>query len=240
MTGLDPIPADFAATRKSLHQLAFFAVSPARYRKVGKMGLRATTGGFGTPLFGGEVARVEGIQLVHETEGGIATAFITTVGEATRFFGFDYDPDWFTDFHDPLAPADPDAELRIDEPGSAALGNWFEFGSRSLESLRAHGGEDDDVSEVQLWPEHFDLATELGDADASSRASYGASPGDDAHDQPYLYVAAWGEIDRARHYWNDEAFNGASLGFEELLASADPGQSALDFFLEGYRSLHAG
>jgi hypothetical protein len=239
VTGLDALPAEFEATRASMHQLAYFALSPARYRRVGKMGLRATTGGFGTPVFDGELARVEEIQLVHESGEGIATALISTVREATRFLGVDYDPDWFTDFKDPLTPVDPDSDLDIDESASVALGNWFDFGARSLEALRTHGGEDDDVSEVQLWPEHFDLATELGDADRGGRASYGASPGDAAHNQPYVYVAAWGEIDRAVRYWNDRAFNGASLGHEDLLASVDPVQTAVDFFLEGYRLLHA-
>ena len=43
----------------------------------------------------------------------------------------------------------------------------------------------------QIWPEHFDLACELGDADAGTRANYGASPGDSAIAQPYLYVGPW-------------------------------------------------
>ena len=42
----------------------------------------------------------------------------------------------------------------------------------------------------QIWPEHFDLACELG-ADAGTRARYGASPGDAAIPQPYLYVGPW-------------------------------------------------
>ena len=38
---------------------------------------------------------------------------------------------------------------------------------------------------VQLWPEHFDLATTIDEV------NYGGSPGDDGHPLPYLYVGPW-------------------------------------------------
>ncbi|MFZ0014315.1 MAG: hypothetical protein WAL25_09395, partial [Acidimicrobiia bacterium] len=92
---------------------------------------------------------------------------------------------------------------------------------------------------VQLWPEHFDPATELGDSEKGQRASFGASPGDDAHPMPYVYVSPWGEVDRSERYWNDDAFGGSSLGYGELASSDDPVGMAVDFLLEGYRRLHA-
>ena len=98
---------------------------------------------------------------------------------------------------------------------------------------------DDDVSEVQLWPEHFDPAIEMGRQDRGRRASYGGSPGDPAHPHPYLYVSAWGDIDRSNAYWNDDAFNGSSLGYAELARAEDPVQTALDFLLRGYGILHS-
>ncbi len=237
---LQPLPPTFATTRDALHQIAFFAIAPARYHAVGRMGLRATPGGFGTPEYGGKVARVEGDLLVFENEGNIATQTITTVREAANFFGVDYQVEWFADFHDPLAPADPDAPLAVDAEASRALGEWFAFGTDVLNALRAQGTEDDDISEVQLWPEHFDPATELGDYEKGQRASFGASPGDANHDGPYLYVAAWSEIDRSNPYWNDEHFNGASLGYAELAAASDPAARGLDFLVQGYRILHGG
>ena len=120
------------------------------------------------------------------------------------------------------------------------LGEWFAYGFAVLNRLREHGVQDDDVSEVQLWPEHFDPATELGDYEKGERASFGASPGDDDHRAPYLYVSAWSDIDRSNPYWNDQSFNGASLSYEELRAAADPVRMGLDFLLEGYRILHGG
>lgn len=237
---LNPVPENLTETREALHHLAFFAVSPARYKTVGRMGLKDTPGGFGTPEFEGRVARVDGGLLVHEKNGNVATQSISTVRAAAEFFGFDYDQDWFADWHDPVAPGDPDRSLTVDEDASRFLGEWFAFGFDVLNRLREHGVDGDDVSEVQLWPEHFDPATELGDFEKGERASFGASPGDGNHPAPYLYVAAWSEVDRSNPYWNNETFNGASISYDDLRAFADPAQAGLDFLLEGYRILHGG
>ncbi len=235
----DKLPENFAVTRDALHQIAFFAIAPARYEAVGRMGLKAAPGGFGTPEFDGQVARVEGTLLVHESGGHVATQDITTVRAAAEFFGLDYEVDWFPDFHDPLAAVDPDQALTVDREAALALGEWFGFGFAVLNRLRRHGRDGDDVSEVQLWPEHLDPATELGDRERGERASFGASPGDAAHPEPYLYVAAWSELDRSNDFWNDASFNGASLGYASLREVDDPVDRGLEFLLEGYRALHA-
>lgn len=234
---LSQLPSGFVTTRNALHQVAFFAVSPARYRAVGRMGLRPTHHGFGTPEFEGRVIRVQGDMLVDEQHDGSASQTITSVRDACTFLGIDYEVDWYQTFRDPLNPVDPDARLEVDEDAARSLGDWFGFGFDVLETLRSYGSPDDDVSTVQLWPEHFDPAIEMGREEAGLRASYGLSPGDPAHDDPYVYVAAWGEIDRSNDYWNDEAFNGSSLEYAELVASPDPAKKALDFLLEGHRIL---
>ncbi|MGH8873046.1 MAG: hypothetical protein ACRDWS_13870 [Acidimicrobiia bacterium] len=236
---LGPLPDDFQFARDQLHQIAFYAVAPARYAVEGRMGLRATPGGFGTPEYDGRVSRVEGHLLVHEQGGNIATQTITTIRAAAEFFGVVYDVDWFTDFRDPLPAMNPDGPLKVGEPPGKALGDWYRFGFDVLEELRGHGTETDEVSEVQLWPEHFDAATELGSSDHGRRATYGASPGDKGHLEPYLYVSAWSDIDRANLYWNDRHFNGASLPFITLLEAEDQTRVALDFFLQGYRILRS-
>lgn len=236
---LSPLPPDFSATRDALHQIAFFAIAPARYKAMGRMGLKAMPGGFGTPEFDGRVARVEGEFLVHEQEGNISTQQITTTRAAAEFFGVEYEVEWFKDFHDPLTPADPDESLDVDRLAALALGMWFEYGFDVLNRLREQGDDSDEVTEVQLWPEHFDPATELGDKDQGQRASFGASPGDSANPEPYIYVAAWSDVDRSNDYWNNESFNGASLGYEELASADNPIERGLEFLLEGYRILHA-
>lgn len=230
---LASLPAAFVDTRDALHQLAFFAVAPVRYEAVGRMGLRSTPGGFGTPQFEGRVARVEDDLLVFTRDGNTASRTITTVRDAAKFFGRDYETEWFPDFHDPVEPVDPDRPLGIDLESARALANWFAYGFDLLERLRGHGY----ASEVQLWPEHFDAATEIGDEEAGQRAGYGASPGDADHPEPYLYVSAWGEIDRSDPYWNDESFNGASLAYAELAGAEDPMERGLEFLLAGYRAL---
>ncbi len=90
-----------------------------------------------------------------------------------------------------------------------------------------------------MWAEHFDPPVEIGDAEARTRASNGASPGDTAHDEPYLYVTAWGEIERSDPYWNDEAFNGTSISHAALAANDDPRRTALTFLREGLGRLRA-
>lgn len=236
---LNALPPNFADTRDALHQIAFFAIAPARYKATGRMGLEAAPAGFGTPEFDGRVARVEGDLLVHEKDGNVATQQITTVRAAAVFFGVDYEVEWFQDFHDPLDPMDPDEPLQVHREAALALGRWFNFGFEVLNRLREHGRDGDDVTEVQLWPEHFDPATELGDQEKGQRASFGASPGDSANPEPYVYVSAWSEVDRSNDFWNNDSFNGASLGYGELVSADDPVERALDFLLEGYRILHA-
>jgi hypothetical protein len=232
---LAPLPERFSQTRDALHQIAFFVLGPVRYEAVGRMGLQPAPGGFGTPEFDGRLTRVEGETLVDEQADQIASQTISTVRAAAEFVGIEYQVNWYEDFHDPPAPLDPDSPLDVDDTAARALGEWFNFGFEVLGLLRGHS---DDASEVQLWPEHFDAATELGSEEKGQRASYGASPGDGSHHEAYLYVSAWGEIDRSNRYWNDESFNGASLGYSALMSAADPVDAALDFLLEGYRSLH--
>lgn len=233
-----PLPGSFGTTRDHLHQLAYFALSPARHGAEGRMGLRATPGGFGTPEFEGRVARVDGSLLVHEEGGNVATREISTVRAAAEFFGGAYVEVWFEDFKDPLTPIGPDVALSVDADDSHLIGAWFEFGFEVLDSFRSDSQAADDASSTQIWPEHFDAAMETGDPESGKRASYGFSPGDEAHREPYIYVAAWGEIDRSNTYWNDEAFNGSSLGYAELAASPDPVELALRFLRDGYRILN--
>ena len=48
---MDDLPPTFTATRNGLHRLACFVISPARKARTGRIGLRATGDGFGTPPF---------------------------------------------------------------------------------------------------------------------------------------------------------------------------------------------
>jgi hypothetical protein len=81
---------------------------------------------------------------------------------------------------------------------------------------------------VQLWPEHFDLSTDFGDAGAGTRANYGASPGDDRIPEPYLYAGPW-DVARRTGVFAAHPF-GAALTYGELLAAGDPEGAAREFF----------
>ena len=93
--------------------------------------------------------------------------------------------------------------------------------------MRADATEADAPARVQIWPEHFDIAVDLGPK--SQRANYGGSHGDAGHPEPYLYVGPFEP--RQGEFWN-EPF-GASLSYKQLLDGADP----VAFFREGRRLL---
>lgn len=237
---LRSLPAAYVDTRDALHQVAFFVLGPVRYLAEGRMGLQAAPGGFGTPRFDGRrIARVEGESIVLEESDEVASQTITTVRAAADLVGIEYRVDWFADFHDPLQPIDPDSPLGVDDASSRALGQWFNFGFEVLERLCGHAVEGDDVTDVQLWPEHFDPAIELGREDEGRRASFGASPGDSGHQEPYVYVAPWGAVDESDPYWNSTSFKGSLLGYSDLASADDPVATALEFLLAGSRILHA-
>jgi hypothetical protein len=125
----------------------------------------------------------------------------------------------------------------VDLSAARALGDFYGFACSVLEQIRADEG-DGDPSIVQLWPEHFDLAIELGSEKAGQRANFGASPGDGDHDEPYLYVGPW-SAEVSGELWNATAFTGAELRYSELLEATDQRQTALDFMRERYRALQS-
>lgn len=224
---LERLPERFVTTRRALHAVAEHVLAPARHVATGKIGLRFTRGGFGTPYFGDDrQVRVAGVELV---DGDTAVA-LTTLRAACETAGVE--PGRETGVFTPTTPPDLDAPLDIDAEAAAALGQWYGFCASVLEQLRS---ESPDASRVQLWPEHFDLAVDLGDDAAGQRANYGGSPGDDAHSEPYLYVGPWSS--REGPFWN-EPF-GASLGYHRLLEATNQRDLALEFLRTRRQLLHS-
>jgi hypothetical protein len=171
-----------------------------------EISLRYTRGGFGTPFF---------------EQDGLDCQVRVQHGELVRQRGTE-------ETTERLPP-------EVDETAGAALGDFYGFACSVLEQLRADES-DGDASIVRLWPEHFDIAIELGSESDGQRANFGASPGDEQHPEPYLYVGPWtagisGEL------WNATGFNGAELGYSELLAAEDQRRAALDFMRVRYRAL---
>lgn len=203
-------PDGLAATRVSLHRLAQHVISPTRQRANGKVGLRWTRGGFGTPYFGNDVqVRVAGDVLTVQIGGREQHGRLVTLKDAAEFVGFDLTRQ--------DAAYDTSA-LDVDVAASSWLGELYGFGTSVLEQLRAEAPAGSDPSRVQLWPEHFDLAVEIGDEAAGRRAAYGVSPGDDASPEPYLYVSPWAS----------DGFESAPLA--AILDAPDQRAAALAFF----------
>ena len=123
----------------------------------------------------------------------------------------------------------------VEPATAAALGDFYGFACSVLEQLRADEA-DGDPSLVQLWPEHFDIAIELGSEADGQRANFGASPGDDEHDEPYLYVGPW-TAEISGELWNATGFRGAELRYAELLEAENQRETALEFMRERYRAL---
>jgi hypothetical protein len=227
---LEPAPPTLGVTRTALHRVAEAVIAPARQRANGKIGLRWTLGGFGTPFFGADAQiRIEGGQLVIDAASEERRHPLGTITDAAAAIGFDLKG---------AEEAELDAPLEVDTYASRFLGEWFGFTTSVLEQLRAEAPEESEPSRVQLWPEHFDVAVEIGSEQLEQRAGLGGSPGDDSHPEPYLYVTPWtarpeGEL------WQASGFPGAEMSYAELLAADDQRGAALEFFRARLAALNA-
>jgi hypothetical protein len=210
---LTPLPVSFPATVAALHRVAEQIVAPAR-KPENEIALYATPGGFGTPVFeyagASQQVRVAGAELVHTVGGDERRTPLASL-EAARGLVAD------------LVPGALSTEpLNIDAAAATVLGEWYAFGDAVLAAF-----SDATASEARLWPEHFDLAIEMGEE--PQRANYGFSPGDADHPEPYAYVGPW-TAEVSGEFWNARGFRGAELTYRELLEAADPQAAALAFF----------
>ncbi len=233
----DP-PPELATTRDALHRLAVYVISPARRRATGKIGLRYTYGGFGTPFFGrDEQIRMVGDTLVRQRGDDAITELVDTLAGAAAFVLGDAPDETGAQGFDVPPLGDAAATLPIEPVAAAFLGDWYGFAYSVLEELRSDD-ESTDPSRVQIWPEHFDAAFDcLGEAGAQ-RATFGASPGDAQVTRPYLYVTPWNfEQLAAGPVWNATAFQGAILELPRILDAADQRAAALSFFRDARSAL---
>lgn len=223
----------FRDTRLALHAVAEQVLAAARYRATGRIGLRAIDGGFGTPPYDWngreEELRVVGGELIVRRDHETTTTPLTTLAAAGAAAGIGPNPP--SNVYTPTTDHSADAALAIDPAAASALGAWFGVVWVALEELRNRSGAGDEPSEVQLWPEHFDAAMETGNESRGARGTYGASPGDGPHAEPYLYVELWSDV-APDEFWNDHAFKGASKSYSEVVAEGDVDAAARGFFAQ--------
>jgi hypothetical protein len=212
-------------TRLDLHRVAAHVVARARAEVTGRIGLRATPGGFGTPEFGPDPSRVRvaGARLFHEI---------------ARFAGVELAPE-FSVGRDTPPLGDVDEPMQIDPGASERIGRWFDLTARALDLVVGSLPPFAAPTVAQLWPEHFDLALDVAfdeSSPADRRANLGGSAGDGFHAEPYLYVGPW-TPDRPGDpsFWN--APFGAVLGADEVLGAGDPVGLAARFMRNGLSRL---
>jgi hypothetical protein len=225
---LGPLPPTFTDTRVALHRVAVYVLSPARQRWNGKMALRWSLGGIGTPFFGAdEQVRITGTELVRQRGSEAWAEPITSLAKAAAFV-LDGPPDgaWADKLEVPPV-GEADEDLAVGPDGACLLADWYGFAWSVLEDVRADATSTE-PSRVQLWPEHFDAAFDC--LAPERRATLGASPGDRGSTEPYLYVVSARVADTPSPLWNATAFPGAVLRYEELLDAADQRAAALEFF----------
>jgi hypothetical protein len=168
--------------------------------------------------------RLEPGRLVVARDGAREEAPVTTLRAAAAFvLGGPPDLEYPKDFDVP-EPGDVDAPLALDPAAAAQLGAWYRFGAGVLAVMRDEAGEG--AGEIQLWPEHFDIAVEV--PCGVGRMMFGASPGDGTSDEPYLYVLPPGPVERSGT-WNARGFAGAALPLSGFAGAADHRAAALAF-----------
>ena len=224
---------ELVPTRLVLQRVATHVLARRRHAVTGKLGLRATPGGIGTPAFGPvddlEVVRTSGGDLVHERGGRLRVRSIdgSSLAELAELVGVDLAGEYRVG-RDTPALGDVHAPLVVDVGAVAELAAWFDLGWRGLDVVAASASE---PSPPQLWPEHFDASSLVAIGPGpDDRCDVGISPGDRFSDEPYLYVGPWTE-DRPGDpaYWN--AAFGARLP-RSLVADVD---AAVAFWQEGLR-----
>ncbi len=223
------LPAGVAAavlrrTVDGLHRLAEQVLAADRHRSEGRIGLRPTAGGIGTPPFPADgttrEVRIEGVELVC-VEGEVERRLpVTTIGAAGTFL--DLVPG-APPVYGAATALEPDLPLRLDPVAVAAVADWLAVGAEALSVIVARYG----VAPPVLWPEHFDLAVSVDEC------NLGVSPGDDGHPVPYAYVGPWSPppVGSDGGWWNQPY--GRAVAATELRGAAD----LVDLFEEGLRRL---
>ena len=225
----DPGPASLVATRQTLHLVAAHVLARRRFAATGRCGLRANPGGFATPAFGEgpEVVRVADGYVVREVAGSVTCAAIdgATLGQLAAFAGADLAGP-FGCGDDAPGTGDPGAPLVLDIDQARRVSDWYAVGWAVLDAVLARLGPAAEPATIQIWPEHFDAATNVLTPDGD-RVNLGFSPGDGYEPEPYLYVGPWSAERRG-----DPAFWNAPFGAVRRERDVPPGRGRVGACVE--------
>ena len=209
------------ATRASLHAVAEHLIAADLYHHTGRIGLRPTPGGFGTPPFivdgTTRQLRVDRNGLVVRHGHERTSHPFTTLGQLAEESGVT--PGAPADVYSPTTPLDLDAPLTVDPEAVTHLGHFLRIGAEALERL-ASDFPHETPTPAQLWPEHFDLAI------AMSEITYGACLGDSSVELPYFYVSPWAA--RVGDFWD------RPWGSAAVWAGSATAEDAHGHFLAGH------
>jgi hypothetical protein len=201
---------ELAMARRSLHAVAELVLAGPQYRAVGKLRLRVVPGGFSTILV--PELRVVGTRVV-----GAGGAAVPIDGHTARAIGAELgvaagEPEGA---YETGAGVDPDETLALDPDQAEVILGALALGHDALIAFAP-------TQTPVLWPEHFDVAIRV------QEANFGVSPGDGFIDAPYAYVGVSGPP-AGNAFWN--APFGAAVPLGELPDAA----AVAGFFADGDR-----
>ncbi len=238
---LASLPDGFGTSRAVARRIGAHVMSRTRQAAVGRIDLAAFPGGIGTPSFGPDhsVIRLSGGLFIVERTGDEPTTLSvgvdgSSLAQLAALAGADLstDLDVGTDTPD---LGDIDAPIEFDGASMTQIATWWAMGAQIIDRVVGALPASAAPTRARIWPEHFDLAIDVASA-SGVRLNLGASPGDDFHAVPYLYVSPWDDRrpgDAA--YWN--APFGAVLGYDDVNHAASAFSAGIEFMTEGLSRL---
>lgn len=196
----------YTRTKHSLHGLAELVLAGPRYRQGGSIRLRAQPEGFRTrdePVVAVSGSALVTADLRVDVDGLTFAQAAARIGlEASRL----------DDVYGDGPKVGPDEAIHLDPSSVRQVEHALALGDQALR--RFNEGAD-----PILWPEHFDVAIEVGEV------TYGVSPGDRFVDGPYAYVSRPGPF--TGEFWN------APFGAARRLSELDGVDGIVAFLRQG-------
>jgi hypothetical protein len=196
----------YTRTRHGLHGLAELVLAGPRFRQGGSIKLRVGREGFRTR--DEPVVAVSGSTLV--AAGIRVGADGLTFAQAAARLGLEASR--LDDVYSDGPKVSPDETIQLDPDSVRKLEHALALGDQALRRF-------DERADPILWPEHFDVAIDLG------AVTYGVSPGDGYVDRPYAYVSRPGRVTGG--FWN------APFGAARRLDELDGVAGIVAFFRQG-------